>query len=88
MFGDNPSGWAFGRMGQIHMRRANSFRALMAGLTADESLLLREIVDERRCRDEVCVGTLVEAAAADRCDQTARAVRHILMADATYRSLG
>lgn len=53
MFGDNPSGWAFGRMGQIHMGRANPFRALVAGLTADEFLLLREAVDERRCREEV-----------------------------------
>lgn len=51
MFGDNPSGWALGRMGQIHMGRANPFRALVAGLTADEFLLLREAVDRRRCRD-------------------------------------
>lgn len=51
MFGDNPSMWAFRRMGQIHMGRANPFRALVAGLTADEFLLLREAVDRRRCRD-------------------------------------
>ena len=49
LFGDNPSGWAFGRMGQIYMGRANPFGALVAGLTADECLLLREAVDERRC---------------------------------------
>lgn len=55
-------------MGQIHMGRANPFRALVAGLTADEFLLLREAVDERRCRDEVGVGTLAEAAAAYRPD--------------------
>lgn len=40
-------------MVQIHMGRANPFRALVAGLTADEFLLLREAVDERRCREEV-----------------------------------
>ena len=51
MFGDSHSGWAFGRMGQIHMGGANPFGALVAGLTADEFLLPREAVDERRCRD-------------------------------------
>lgn len=66
LFGDNPSGWAFERMGQIHMGRANPFRALEAGLTADEFLLLGEAVDERRCRDEVGVGRLAEAADAYR----------------------
>lgn len=49
-------------MGQIHMGRANPFRALVTGLTADELLLLREAVDERRCSDEVGAGTLAEAA--------------------------
>lgn len=34
----------------------------MAGLVAGEFQLLREAVDERRCREEVGVGTLVEAA--------------------------
>ena len=68
MFGDNPSGWAFGRTGQIHMGRANPFRALVAGLTADEFLLLREAVDKTRRREEVGVGTLAEAAAAYRPD--------------------
>ena len=68
LFGDNPSGWALGRMGQIHMGRANPFRALVAGLTADEFLLLREVVDKRRRREEVGVGTLAEAAAAYRPD--------------------
>ena len=53
-------------MGQIHMGRANPFRALVAGLTADEFLLLREAVGERRCREEVGVGTLAEAAEAYR----------------------
>lgn len=38
----------------------------MAGLTADEFLLLGEAVDERRCSEEVGVGTLAEAAAAYR----------------------
>ena len=48
LLGDNPSGWAFGRMGQIHMGRANPFGALVAGLTADESLLLGEAVSTWR----------------------------------------
>ena len=48
------------------MGRANPFRALEAGLTADEFLLLGEAVDERRCREEVGVGTLAEAAEAYR----------------------
>lgn len=60
--------WAFRRMGQIHMGRANPFRALVAGLTADEFLLLREAVDKTRRREEVGVGTLAEAAAAYRPD--------------------
>ncbi len=64
MFGDNPSGWALGRMGKIHMERANPFRALVPGLTADEFLLFREAVGERHCRNEVGVGTLAVAAAA------------------------
>ena len=55
-------------MGQIHMGRANPFGELVAGLTADEFLLLRVAVDERRRRDEVGVGTLAEAAAAYRPD--------------------
>ena len=33
-------------MGQIHMGRASPFWALVAGLTTDELLLLREAVDE------------------------------------------
>lgn len=49
-------------MGQIDMGRANPFGALVAGLTANELLLLREAVDERHCSDEVGVGTLAEAA--------------------------
>ena len=64
MFGDNPSGWALGRMGQIHMGRANPFRALVACLAAEEFLPLSEAVDERRCREEVGVDSLAEAAAA------------------------
>ena len=68
LFGANPSGRAFGRMGQIHMGRTNPFGALVAGLTADEFLPLREAVNERRYREEVAVGTLAEAAAAYRPD--------------------
>lgn len=45
LFADNSSGWALGRMGQIHMGRANPFGGLVAGLTADEFLLIREAVD-------------------------------------------
>lgn len=66
--GDNPSGWAFGQMGQIHMGRANPFGALVAGHAADEFLPLREAVDERRSRKEVGVGAPAEAAAAYRPD--------------------
>ena len=40
----------------------------MAGLTVDEFLLLREAIDERCCRNEVGVDTLVESAAAYRLD--------------------
>lgn len=50
------------------MGRANPFGELVAGLTADEFLLLRVAVDERRRRDEVGVGTLAEVAAAYRPD--------------------
>lgn len=60
--GDNPSGWAFGQMGQILMGRANPFGALVAGHAADEFPPLREAVDERRSREEVGVDTLAEAA--------------------------
>ena len=51
LIGDNPSGCAFGRMGQIHMGRVNPFRALVAGLTGDEILPPRKAVGERRCRN-------------------------------------
>lgn len=60
----NPSGGGVGRMGQIYMGRENPFGELVAVLTADEFLLLRKAVDERRCRDEVGVGKLAENAAA------------------------
>lgn len=46
------------------MGRANPFGELVAALTADEFLLPREAVDERRRRDEVGVDTLAETAAA------------------------
>lgn len=59
----NPSG-GVGRMGQIYMGRENPFGELVAVLTADEFLLLRKAVDERRCRDEVGVGKLAENAVA------------------------
>lgn len=54
------------------MGRANPFGVLLAGLTADEFLLLREAVDERLSRDEVGFGTLAAAAAAYRPDQKCR----------------
>ena len=66
LFSVNPSGCAFRRTGQIHMGRANPFGALVAGLTVDEFLLLREAVDERRCREEDGVGTRPGSAAAYR----------------------
>lgn len=46
------------------MGRENPFGELAAVLTADEFLLLRKAVDERRCRDEVGVGKLAENAVA------------------------
>ena len=52
LFGDNPSVWALGPMGQIHMGRTNPFGTLVAGLTADEFLLHREDVDEMSCRND------------------------------------
>ena len=64
MFGDNPSGRAFGRMGQIHLGRESLFKALVACFTADQPPLLREAVDVRRYHDEVGLGTLTGAAAA------------------------
>ena len=48
--------------------KSEPLRGTRGGLTADEFLLLREVVDERRCRDEVGVGTFAEAAAAYRPD--------------------
>ena len=48
MFGDNPSGWAFGRMGQIYMGRTSPPLGTSGGLAADECPLLKEYVDERR----------------------------------------
>lgn len=52
-------------MGQIYMGRENPFGELAAVLTADEFLLLRKAVDERRCRDEVGVGKLAEKIASE-----------------------
>lgn len=46
------------------MGRENPFGELVVVLTADEFLLLRTAVDERRCRDEVGVGKLAENAVA------------------------
>ena len=51
-------------MGQIYMGRENPFGELVVVLAADEFLLLRKAVDERRCRDEVGVGKLAENAVA------------------------
>lgn len=36
MFGDIPSGWAFGRMGRPAMRRPNPYSGLVDGLSAGE----------------------------------------------------
>lgn len=57
------------------MGRANPFRELVAGLTADEFLLLIEAADERHRRDEVVVGTLAEAKASYRPDPRRPGVR-------------
>ena len=46
------------------MGRAGHFGALVADLTDDEFLMLREAVDEMRCREWVGVGTLADAAEA------------------------
>lgn len=46
------------------MGRENPFGELVVVLAADEFLLLRKAVDERRCRDEVGVGKLAENAVA------------------------
>ena len=59
-----PPGGRSGGWDRSIWEERTPFGALVAGLTADELLLLREAVDERRYRDEVGVGTLAEAAAA------------------------
>ena len=58
----------YGKSGPLLSEHQHPFGALVAGLTANELLLLREAVDERRCSDEVGIGTLAEAAAAYRPD--------------------
>lgn len=62
MFGDIPSGWAFGRMGRPAMRRPNPCSGLVDGLSAGELELLHDAVAERRLRGEAGFGTLAEAA--------------------------
>ena len=62
MFGDNPSGWAFGRMGHAAMKHANPYAGLVGSLTPGELDLLSDAVEERRLREEVGFGTLAEAA--------------------------
>ena len=62
MFGDIPSGWAFGRMGRFAMGATNPYSGLVGGLSAGELELLRDAVEERRLREELGFGTLAEAA--------------------------
>lgn len=52
--------------GNTDMGRANPYEGLVASLSADEFRQLIEAVEERRCREEVGLGTLAEAAAAYR----------------------
>lgn len=59
MFGDIPSGWAFGRMGRPAMRRPNPYSGLVDGLSAGELELLHDAVAERRLREEAGFGTLI-----------------------------
>lgn len=54
------------------MRFPAKQRICPSALTADKFLLLREAVDERRCRDEVGVGTVAEAAEAYRLEPECR----------------
>ena len=62
MFGDNPSGWAFGRMGRSAMKHENPYSGLVGSLSPAELRLLSGAVAERRLREEVGFGTLAEAA--------------------------
>ena len=62
MFGDIPSGWAFGRMGRFAMGATNPYSGLVGGLSAGELELLRDAVEERGLREELGFGTLAEAA--------------------------
>lgn len=62
MFGDIPSGWAFGRMGRAAMGTANPYSGLVDGLSAGDLGLLHDAVRERMLREEAGFGTLAEAA--------------------------
>ena len=62
MFGDIPSGWAFGRMGRSAMGTASPYSGLVGGLSAGELELLSAAVAERRLREECGFGTLAGAA--------------------------
>ena len=62
MFGDIPSGWAFGRMGRPAMGTANPYSGLVGGPSAGELDLLATAVAERRLREETGFGALAEAA--------------------------
>ena len=62
MFGDIPSGWAFGRMGRTAMGTANPYSGLVDGLSAGDLELLHDAVRERMLREEAGFGTLAEAA--------------------------
>ena len=61
MFGDNPSGWAFGRMDDPAMKHASPYAGLVGSLTPAELEDLSDAVEERRLRDETGFGTLAES---------------------------
>ena len=57
-----PSGGHLGRR-DIAMTKTNPFKGRVNALPDDEFELLCEAVRERRCREDIGVGTLAEAAA-------------------------
>ncbi len=62
LFGDNPVGWALGRIGYA-MPSVNPFNKFVSSLSNDEFSLLLVAVQERKCREEIGFGTYSEAAA-------------------------
>lgn len=50
LFGNNPSGWSLGQMGQIHIVRASPLQGASGELATDEFPLPKEAIDERHGR--------------------------------------